>query len=67
MASLGEKVSTSTITSNAPSNSINTATKPSWGLVSLFKSISEYRKNLNLPNPGTFENLHREVKGMNYM
>ncbi|CAJ0752113.1 17817_t:CDS:2 [Entrophospora sp. SA101] len=59
MTGLGEKVSTSTITPNTPDS---TTTPSSWGFVSLFKNISDYRKKLNLPNPGTFENLHREVK-----
>ncbi|CAG8707708.1 9193_t:CDS:2, partial [Acaulospora colombiana] len=52
MAGLGEKVSTKTTAS----------TSGSWSLSSLFNGITEYRKKLNLPNPGTFESLHREVK-----
>ncbi|CAG8654068.1 6532_t:CDS:2, partial [Scutellospora calospora] len=50
MAGLGEKVFTKTTPST------------SWSLSSLFNGITEYREKLNLPNPGTFEGLHREVK-----
>ncbi|RHZ45168.1 hypothetical protein Glove_688g31 [Diversispora epigaea] len=52
MAGLGEKVSTNTTPS----------TSKSWNFSSLFNGITEYRKKLDLPNPGTFEGLHREVK-----
>ncbi|CAG8565060.1 1261_t:CDS:2 [Paraglomus occultum] len=47
------------VTSNGSSSS---STARSWGLGSIFKGLSEYKKRLNLPNPGTFEGLHREVK-----
>ncbi|CAG8539778.1 12965_t:CDS:2 [Racocetra fulgida] len=51
MAGLGEKK----LTKTTPSTS--------WSLSSLLNGIAEYREKLNLPNPGTFEGLHREVKG----
>jgi hypothetical protein len=43
---------------------VTTSTITPW---SFFNGISEYRKKLNLPNPGTFEGLHKEVKGTNKM
>ncbi|RIB06542.1 eukaryotic porin/Tom40 [Gigaspora rosea] len=50
MAGLGEKV----LSKSTPSTS--------WSLSSLLNGITEYKEKLNLPNPGTFEGLHREVK-----
>jgi len=47
------------VTSNGSSSS---STAHSWGLGSIFKGFLEYKKRLDLPNPGTFEGLHREVK-----
>ncbi|CAI2171111.1 2418_t:CDS:2 [Funneliformis geosporum] len=52
MTGLGEKVSTIT----------TTPTNTPWSFSSILNGISEYRKKLNLPNPGTFEGLHKEVK-----
>ncbi|CAG8517883.1 12558_t:CDS:2 [Ambispora gerdemannii] len=34
----------------------------SWNLKTLLSSLTSYHKTLNLPNPGTYEGLHREVK-----
>ncbi|CAG8613845.1 6482_t:CDS:2 [Funneliformis mosseae] len=51
MTGSGEKVSTTTTPTITP-----------WSFSSILNGISEYRKKLNLPNPGTFEGLHKEVK-----
>ncbi|KAG9299644.1 hypothetical protein G9A89_020815 [Geosiphon pyriformis] len=56
MAGVEEKNSTS------KTSSFNNISKNTWSLKSLFSGLTDYSKRLNLPNPGTYESLHREVK-----